>query len=81
MEIQSGRDEALTLDNNGFCLLPHAWSPHSFHQFFQEMGGHLGGVSIRSKVWKHIDYYDHKQVIDTYYAECEAESMNHGFVL
>jgi len=46
VEIQSGRDEALTLDNNGFCLLPH--------------------------VWKHIDYYDHDQVINSYYAECEA---------
>lgn len=46
VDINSGRDRAMSLDENGFCLLPHAW--------------------------KHVDYYDNHQVINSYYAECEA---------
>lgn len=25
-----------------------------------------------TKAWKHVDYFDNQQVINSYYAECEA---------
>ncbi|CAE8618731.1 unnamed protein product, partial [Polarella glacialis] len=46
VEIQDGRGMGFTLDDNGFCLLPHEWD--------------------------HVDYNDNDQVVNKYYAECEA---------
>lgn len=48
--------------------------PGALTVFCQSLGSAY--LVIRSKVWKHIDYYDHDQVINSYYAECEAERID-----